>query len=325
MISRRRLLFGLTGAAAAAAAWPALRLLDSPGRPSPIEPARAQEPVAIRLPVLSADGPPLEAALSAPAAFQGGALRLRTNIGQSGLASFLGRSATLLPAPGGGLEGYLAVGVLDEPGEALASVSVTNGALSDTATLPFRVTRTDWTVDYITIPPPQPGDPDPLDPAIIRAEADLLAATYAVFTPERRWVEPWLRPMDGVISGYFGEQRSFNGGPVGGHHGGTDIATPIGLTPGAPIKAANHGIVALSERLIVRGNLVVIDHGGGVMTGYAHMASRTVAVGDTVAQGDVIGTEGATGLVTGAHLHWEVAVGGVLVDGLRWLDGSQGF
>ncbi len=112
---------------------------------------------------------------------------------------------------------------------------------------------------------------------------------------------------------------------MGGHHGGTDIATPLGQEPGASIMAANHGVVVLSERLVVRGNMVVIDHGGGVFTGYAHMASRTVAQGDSVAQGDIIGTEGATGLVTGAHLHWEVAVGGVLVDGLRWLDGSQGF
>jgi murein DD-endopeptidase MepM/ murein hydrolase activator NlpD len=55
------------------------------------------------------------------------------------------------------------------------------------------------------------------------------------------------------------------------------------------------------------------------------MSERTVSEGDFVAQGDLIGVEGATGLVTGAHLHWEVSVGGVLVDGLRWLDGSQGF
>jgi murein DD-endopeptidase MepM/ murein hydrolase activator NlpD len=71
--------------------------------------------------------------------------------------------------------------------------------------------------------------------------------------------------------------------------------------------------------------MVIIDHGGGVFTGYAHMSERHAVEGDFVAQGDLIGIEGATGLVTGAHLHWEVAVGGVLVDGLRWVNGSQGF
>ena len=325
MLSRRRVVFGMAAAGATAAVWPAARLLDRTGPSVPVEQARAQEPLALRLPVLSADGPPLEAVLSGSSAFQGGALRLRTNVGQSGAASFLGRTVSLLPAPGGGLEGYLAIGVLDPPGPAIATLSVVNGSLTDTASLPFGVAATDWTVDYITIPPPQAGDPDPLDPVLIQAEAELLTEIYATFSPVRHWVEPWMRPMDGVITGYFGEQRSFNGGPVGGHHGGTDIATPIGLPPGAPIKAANHGVVALSERLVVRGNMVVIDHGGGVLTGYAHMDSRTVSAGDTVSQGDVVGTEGATGLVTGAHLHWEVAVGGVLVDGLRWIDGSQGF
>lgn len=318
-------MLGLTAAGVSTLAWPASHLLERTPAKVPAEEARAQEPVALKLPSLSADGPPLEASLSATSAFQGGALRLRTNIGQSGLASFLGRSVSLLPAPGGGLEAYLAVGVLDDPGQASAAVTVASGTLTDTVTLPFHITETDWTVDYITIPPPQPGDPDPLDPAIVRAEADLLASLYAAVSPGRYWVEPWMRPMDGVITGYFGEQRSYNGGPVGGHHGGTDIATPIGQEPGAAIKAANHGVVALSERLIVRGNMVVIDHGGGVFSGYAHMSDRTVAAGDSVAQGDVIGTEGATGLVTGAHLHWEIAVGGILVDALRWIDGSQGF
>jgi murein DD-endopeptidase MepM/ murein hydrolase activator NlpD len=76
---------------------------------------------------------------------------------------------------------------------------------------------------------------------------------------------------------------------------------------------------------LVRGNLVVIDHGGGVFSLYGHMSSLAVSVGDVVHQRDVIGYVGTTGQSTGPHLHWEVSVGGVLVDGLRWLDGTQGF
>jgi murein DD-endopeptidase MepM/ murein hydrolase activator NlpD len=63
----------------------------------------------------------------------------------------------------------------------------------------------------------------------------------------------------------------------------------------------------------------------GVFSLYGHMSERAVEVGDTVTKGQVLGYVGSTGLSTGAHLHWEVSVFGVLVDGLRWLDGSQGF
>jgi murein DD-endopeptidase MepM/ murein hydrolase activator NlpD len=265
------------------------------------------------------------ASLSTASVFQGGAVRVRTNIGSAGTADLFGRRYELLPAPGGGLEGYLSLGTGDPPGPTSIAVAVTNTPFAESAVLPLSVQQTDWFVEYLTIPPAPPGEEDPLDPVAIQREAERLSAIYASVTPVRHWVEPWIRPMAGDITGHFGDQRSINGGPVGGHHGGTDIATPFGQTPGLPIHAANHGQVVLSDRLIVRGNMVIIDHGGGVLTGYGHMSERKVQEGDFVAQGDLIGIEGATGLVTGAHLHWELAVGGVLVDGLRWIDGSQGF
>ena len=81
----------------------------------------------------------------------------------------------------------------------------------------------------------------------------------------------------------------------------------------------------LAEELAVRGNMVIIDHGGGVFSGYAHLSALHVTAGQTVTGGDVIGLVGTTGLSTGPHLHWEMAVAGVLVDGLRWLDGTQGY
>jgi murein DD-endopeptidase MepM/ murein hydrolase activator NlpD len=71
--------------------------------------------------------------------------------------------------------------------------------------------------------------------------------------------------------------------------------------------------------------MVVVDHGGGVFSGYAHLASLAVAEGELVAMGDTLGFVGSTGLSTGAHLHWEMAAGGVLVDGIRFVDGSNGF
>jgi len=142
----------------------------------------------------------------------------------------------------------------------------------------------------------------------------------------REWALPWIIPipLGGAnirISGYFGEQRSFNGGPRSGHHGGTDIGAPWGTE----IRATNHGRVEMSELTLIRGELVAIDHGGGIFSSYGHMQERLVQVGDYVNRGDIIGLCGSTGLSTGAHVHWELAVGGILVDGLRWLDGTQGF
>lgn len=333
MLNRRRVLLGGAALAGAAAVEPVRRALQHPPAArvalDDIPTVAAQQTPAgftsARLPGLAADGAAFVASLSRDSAFQGGTVRLSTNVGQTGQATMLGRTYPLMAAPQGGLAAYVAVGVLDPPGPTVVSVGVTNGPFAEVASLPLRIDRTAWNVEYLEIPPAPPGESDPLDPMAIQQEAARLAATYAVVTPERFWVEPWIIPMQGVITGNFGDQRSINGGPVGGHHGGTDIATPIGQEPGAPIVAANHGRVVLSDRLIVRGNMVVIDHGGGVFTGYAHMAERYVAEGDSVSQGDLIGIEGATGLVTGAHLHWEVAVMGILVDGLRWVDGSQGF
>jgi murein DD-endopeptidase MepM/ murein hydrolase activator NlpD len=81
----------------------------------------------------------------------------------------------------------------------------------------------------------------------------------------------------------------------------------------------------MSELTLIRGNLVVVDHGGGVLSCYGHLLERTVAVGQPVRRGEVVGRVGSTGLSSGPHLHWELSVAGVLVDGLRWLDGTQGF
>ena len=74
-----------------------------------------------------------------------------------------------------------------------------------------------------------------------------------------------------------------------------------------------------SESLVVRGNVIILDHGWGVMTGYWHLSASYVNVGDTVSQGQHIGDIGNTGLSTGPHLHWEMRIGGQPVDGLQWI------
>ena len=93
-------------------------------------------------------------------------------------------------------------------------------------------------------------------------------------------------------------------------HGGVDFAGQ----PGDSVRAANRGVVALVDNFFLAGNVVYIDHGGGVVTGYFHLTQALVAVGDTVQRGQEIGLVGATGRVTGPHLHWSARYGALTVN-----------
>ncbi|HMO95397.1 MAG TPA: M23 family metallopeptidase [Tepidiformaceae bacterium] len=345
MLSRRRFLAGASGGMVAVAlgraALPPLLGKPEPNSavaasvtptpaPTVIVQALDGPPYRLITPNLGNDGffPTLQLSQSTP--FQGGAIYLRATQAQSGSASIFGRTYQLVPSPDG-LEGIVPFGVLDPPGDATLQVQLIDmqgQALNYSNAITVRATQ--WTVDDIILPPPPTPDPNATPPPgptapPLENEGPRLAETYLGISP-RAWELPWVIPipLGGAnirISGYFGEQRSFNGGPRSGHHGGTDIGAPFGT----PIQSTNHGRVVMSELTLIRGHLVAIDHGGGIFSSYGHMQKRLVDVGDFVNRGDVIGEVGSTGLSTGAHLHWELAVGGILVDGLRWLDGTQGF
>jgi murein DD-endopeptidase MepM/ murein hydrolase activator NlpD len=161
-----------------------------------------------------------------------------------------------------------------------------------------------------------PAAPSLLDPAVVAAERERLDALRPTFTPNRSWSGAFQRPCVGSVSSYFGTHRAYNNGPYTSYHGGVDLRGPTG----APVYAPAGGTVLMAEALTVRGNAVLLDHGWGVLTGYWHLSTIEVQVGQQVAQGDVIARVGSTGLSTGAHLHWEMWVGGVNVNPLRWLE-----
>lgn len=175
------------------------------------------------------------------------------------------------------------------------------------------VSPTDYPVEYITLPPSAASLLG--DVRLAQEDAALLGEAYATLSAQRAWEGPFRRPSPAAITDPYGTRRSYNGGPVGGSHAGVDF----GAFSGDPIVAAAPGRVVIARALPIRGNVVVIDHGAGVHTGYCHLLNFAVSAGDTVAAGERIGACGSTGLSTGAHLHWEVAVGGMQVDGLRWL------
>jgi murein DD-endopeptidase MepM/ murein hydrolase activator NlpD len=123
-----------------------------------------------------------------------------------------------------------------------------------------------------------------------------------------------VRPVPHEANSAFGTRSIFNGKPRNAH-GGADFLSP----GGTPIRAPNAGRIAVARDLYFSGNTVIIDHGLGLFSMLAHMSAIDVREGDVVKAGQVLGRVGATGRVTGPHLHWAVRAGGARVDPLSLL------
>ena len=152
----------------------------------------------------------------------------------------------------------------------------------------------------------------------IKADREKVRAALSQRLPERQWTLPFEKPVPGGVSSLFGMKRVFNGETKSVHRG-LDLR---GAT-GTPIRACADGQVALSDNLYYSGNAVYVNHGDGVFTAYLHMSKPLVKAGDLVKKGDVIGLVGATGRVTGPHLHLSMIVQGQGVDPQPFLKEAQ--
>ena len=156
--------------------------------------------------------------------------------------------------------------------------------------------------------------PPASEQARIKEEATLLANVWQSPAGERLWTGAFVRPVPGAANSAFGTRSVFNGKPRNAH-GGADFPSP----GGTPIQAPNAGRIAVARALYFSGNTVVIDHGLGLFSLLAHLSAIEVHEGEEVAAGQVIGLVGATGRVTGPHLHWAVRAGGARIDPLALL------
>lgn len=171
---------------------------------------------------------------------------------------------------------------------------------------PVSIEKRTYKIQRIDGLPPRKVSPSSKDLGRIRKEIALVKEVRKRDDPRIDFSMPFIWPVTGRISGVYGSQRVLNGKPKRPHYG-VDIAAPTGT----PVKAPAAGLVSLAHTdMFYSGGTLIVDHGHGLSTTYMHLHKILVEDGQQVKQGDVIAQVGATGRVTGPHLHW----------GMNWFD-----
>jgi peptidase M23-like protein len=221
-----------------------------------------------------------------------------------------GHEVAAFKADDGGWRALVGIDLDVKPGTYPVTVRAGSAHASlDLAVRPRTFRTRTLTVDPAFVTPPES------ERERIASEAKLLDDVWESSAPERLWNGPFVRPVPQPANSAFGTRSVFNGQPRNAH-GGADFLSPAGT----PILSPNTGRVVVARALYFSGNTVVIDHGLGVFSTLAHLSAFDVHEGDRVAAGDRVGRVGATGRVTGPHLHWAVRVGGARVDPLSVLE-----
>lgn len=244
---------------------------------------------------------------------QAGRVRLTTTTPASVAGTFMDRTLTVFSTEDGLTHTILvAIPILIESAIYPMTFSITlSDGRSVEQTINIRVLSGGYGTQNIELPADQMAL---LSPGVEENELTILRNLTSTITPERYFDGLFGLPAAAIMNAPYGTRRSYNGGAVDHYHNGADFAG----APGSPIFAAAPGQVVLADTLHIRGISVVIDHGWGVYTNYAHMTERLVTLGQFVTAGQQIGTIGKTGRATGAHLHWEVWLNGVSVDPMQW-------
>jgi murein DD-endopeptidase MepM/ murein hydrolase activator NlpD len=298
--------------AACSAAEPAQRRVPEINAPAPAPPPSVLDPT---VPPPLAKGTtgsvqaPALAPLAAPRAPSSLTLRCAGAFAQGGTAlcrTLPGARIFVDGADQGAADaqGWAVIGFdRDAPSESVVEARHEDAAARQS----FTVLPREFAVQRVDGLPPQTVTPT--DPAIVARIARDRAKKNEAFASREEvegWLDSFIWPVEGTISGSWGNQRVLNGEPRQPHYG-VDIAVPAGT----PVRAPAAGTVVLAEPdLYLEGGLVLLDHGQGLITMYLHMSRLDVRGGDRVQQGQPIGAVGAKGRATGPHLCWR----------MRWRD-----
>ena len=220
------------------------------------------------------------------------------------VATFEGRR-TAMVAQGGRWLAIVGIPLATQPGEHAIELRTAQGP----AKVSFRVDDKQYRTQHLTLQNQRQVNPDPEDLARIRKETERSDAALSLFTASGLPSLHLDAPVKGRRSDSYGSRRVFNGQPRN-PHSGMDIAAP----KGTPIHSPAPGRIVETGNFFFNGNTLYIDHGHGLVTMYCHLDTIRAEVGEQVERGQVIGTVGATGRVTGPHLHWGVALNRAMVD-----------
>lgn len=264
----------------------------------------AQAPVALSPPPDTAAAAPL---LVTGLPVQGGLVRGVAPPGATDL-TLDGRRVPIAP------DGSFILGFDRDQGP--AAVLAARRADGASISLPLRIAARAWSIERINMPRPS-GGPTEAFRRIRDVEVRRIEAARAVNALSDGWRQAFIAPARGRFSGRFGSQRVYRGEPAA-YHSGLDIAAGAGAVVVAPAD----GVVALAgpPMFSLEGNLVILDHGMGLNSAFLHLSTVTVRQGETVRQGQQIGTVGSTGRATGPHLHWSVKWMDAKLDPLSLLD-----
>jgi murein DD-endopeptidase MepM/ murein hydrolase activator NlpD len=260
-------------------------------------------------------GAGLQVTWAPPAPRQGDVFLLRVRAAEP-LASVTGRfgrrALAFWPDDQGRREYRALVGVdLEDPaaGTELRLEARTEGGDALRADRGIPVAPGSFPVQHLRLPRSF-TDLDPQTLARVQRERDRMDEVLGERSPQRLWAGPFRLPLDEAPAARgFGARRIING-EARAPHNGADYAVPAGT----PVLAAQAGRVVLAEQHFFSGKAVVIDHGLGLFTMYFHLRDLRVREGEAVRAGQAVGTVGASGRATGAHLHWGVRLGGARVD-----------
>ncbi len=243
-------------------------------------------------------------------------VRVKATDSQRIVAQFGKQYVRFVPDPRLGASNYIALMGIDgmaEPGAYTLTVTATatTGAI-DVSQAPFKVRSGRYITERVKL---SGKLADLIDPKLNTNEATEIRAVYSLYSDEQWWSKPFRTPTKGRLVSLYGPRRIYNGIDLGSYHGGIDFAA----VSGTPVFAAAPGRVALVKEFSIHGNMIIIDHGRGVFTGYCHLSKTLVKAGQMVDIDEPIGAVGTTGRSQGNHLHFELAISGVTVEPSYWM------